>query len=191
MAGPPLKRRRSNRTRALPKTWGGLAALLVVAGMVAALTYLIDESGQPVPVEPRPTSLELPAGVTLSDLQRARVESIIDGDTIDVSIDGQTQRVRYYGIDTPERGDRCYREATDRNRSLIGSAVLLFGDARDKDRNGRLLRYIFTADGKSIDATMVAEGYARAWREDGRYRDQIISLEGAADEANRGCLWGE
>ena len=190
MAGHRLRRRRGRR--ALPKTWGGLAVLLAAAAVLAALASFVnrDEAVQ-VPVEAVPTTLDLPAGVTLSDLQRVRVEGVIDGDTIDVSIDGRTQRVRYYGIDTPERGDRCYRDATDRNRALIDSAVLLLPDERDKDRNGRLLRYIFTADGKSVDATLVAEGYARAWREDGRYRDQLINIEAAADEANRGCLWAE
>src|SRR3989304_4833577 len=67
-----------------------------------------------------PARLTLPPGTSLDDLKEARVEEVLDGDTIDVILDGRLTRVRYYGVDTPERGDRCFREATDRNESLVG-----------------------------------------------------------------------
>jgi micrococcal nuclease len=123
-------------------------------------------------------------------LQRAEVVDIVDGDTIDVRIDGQEERVRYYGIDTPERGDDCFSEASDRSEALAGETVLLLPDARDRDRFGRLLRYVFDARGRSIDALLIAEGLAHAWREDGAYRDTLIALEGEASAAAVGCLWG-
>jgi micrococcal nuclease len=122
-------------------------------------------------------------------LQPARVVHIVDGDTIDVEIDGQTERVRYYGIDTPERGDECFSEATARNAALVESSVLLLPDARDRDSFGRLIRYVFDAEGNSVDARLIAEGLARAWREDGAYRDQFVALEEQADAADIGCLW--
>jgi len=122
-------------------------------------------------------------------LQQAQVVHIVDGDTIDVRIGGEEERVRYYGIDTPERGDPCYAEATERNAELAGQAVLLLPDARDRDRYGRLLRYMFDTDGASIDARLIAEGLARAWREDGTYRDQLVVLEAQAQLARAGCLW--
>ena len=96
--------------------------------------------------------------------------------------------MRYYGIDTPERGERCYREALDRNEHLLTDDIYLLPDARDNDGN-RPLRYIFLEDGSSLDATLVAEGFAHAWRRDGRYRDQIVALEEEAKAAGRGCLW--
>ncbi|HEX5141459.1 MAG TPA: nuclease, partial [Dehalococcoidia bacterium] len=55
----------------------------------------------------------------------------------------------------------------------------------------RLLRYVFLEDGTSVDATLVAEGFGEAWRQDGRYRDQIVDLEAGARAAHRGCLWKE
>jgi len=36
--------------------------------------------------------------------ETAQVVRIIDGDTIDVEIEGQTFRVRYMGMNTPETG---------------------------------------------------------------------------------------
>jgi micrococcal nuclease len=178
-------RRRGSRTG-----WLVVLALLLIVTAAAGIPYLVaSEDAQRPIAEPQITTLNLPPGTDLSDLQRAEVQEVIDGDTIDVRFSGRTVRVRYYGIDTPERGDRCYREAADRNETLIGGTVLLLPDARLEDSNGRLLRYIFLPDGVSVDATLVAEGFALAWRDDGRYRDQLISLEKQAQAAGRGCLW--
>jgi endonuclease YncB( thermonuclease family) len=173
------------------KGWTVVLVLLLIVTGVAGLPYLVasDEARRP-PADPQLTRLALPPGYSLESLERATVEDIIDGDTIDVRLRGQTVRVRYFGVDTPERGQRCYREATDRNELLLeGNTVLLLPDARTEDRFGRLLRYVFLEDGTSIDATLVAEGFGRAWRDDGRYRDEIVRLEQEAESAGRGCLW--
>jgi micrococcal nuclease len=118
------------------------------------------------------------------------VIDVIDGDTIDVELNGREERVRYYGIDTPERGDDCFSEARRRNQELVGDAVLLLPDARERDRSGRLLRYVFDASGNSIDGQLIAEGLAYAWRDDGSHRDLLIGAEDGARAARAGCLWG-
>jgi len=125
-----------------------------------------------------------------SRLEPADVIDVIDGDTIDVRLDGEEERVRYYGVDTTERGEDCFSEASDRNEQLAGDSVLLLPDARERDRFGRLLRYVFDAQGRSIDAQLIAEGLGHAWREDGFYRDQLLALEAQAEAAGVGCLWG-
>jgi micrococcal nuclease len=122
-------------------------------------------------------------------LAPARVVRVVDGDTIRVLLEGVEEPVRFYGIDTAERGEPCFSEATERTSDLVGNEVLLLADARNRDRNGRLLRYVFTQDGLSIDATLVDEGLALAWRDDGAFRGPLIALEEAADTAGRGCLW--
>ena len=38
---------------------------------------------------------------------------------------------------------------------------------RDTDRYGRLLYYVYTENGASIDATLIREGLARVWTRDG------------------------
>jgi len=137
---------------------------------------------------------ELPPGVFKhpqpESLPAAVVMEVIDGDTIDVVLDGKRETVRYYGIDTPERQERCYEEAKKRNEELADRHVLLMADARDRDSGGRLLRYIFTLDGYSIDAALVAEGFAHAWTLDGSYRDALMALEEESQREGRGCLWG-
>src|SRR5690554_4097084 len=56
-----------------------------------------------------------------ADIQLSRV---IDGDTIDLSIDGTIVPVRYIGANTPERDDPCYQDALNANRKLLQSGPL-------------------------------------------------------------------
>jgi endonuclease YncB( thermonuclease family) len=172
--------------------WAGAVVVLLLVAVVTALAgvpYLLagDEAQRP-PLQEQLVRLELPPGVKFADLERADVAEIVDGDTITAKLeDGRTLPVRYFGIDTPERGEHCFRESTDRNEMLVaGDSVLLLTDQRLEDANGRLLRYVFMEDGTSVDATLVAEGFAEAWRADGYYRDEI-----EARAAGRGCLWSD
>ena len=118
------------------------------------------------------------------------VDRIIDGDTLDVLSALTGFRVRLFGIDAPEAGAPCAEEATQRLEVLADGSVRLLPDERLEDGNGRQLRYVFTADGRSIDAMLVAEGLAEAWRQDGHFRDDLVALEEAAQDARTGCLWG-
>ena len=85
----------------------------------------------------------------------------IDGDTVDLS---NGQRVRLIGIDAPETGSgSCATKATNRMKALVlGQIVKVTPGARDdKDKYGRLLRYVETA---KYDAgrTLINEGLAIA-----------------------------
>lgn len=122
-------------------------------------------------------------------MQSAVVLDVIDGDTFDALVDGSEERIRLFGVDTPERGDPCYREATDTLQELIGSEVRLLSDLRNRDPNGRLLRYVYTPQGLSVDAALIGEGFAVAWTRDGALRDALVQLEQRARAEGRGCLW--
>lgn len=176
--------------RTIRKGWLKVLLFLALISAVVAVPYLVakDDLQRP-PIDAQLTTLVLPTGLTLQDLETAEVIEVIDGDTIDVRIDGVQTRLRYFGVDTPERGEKCFREATDRNGLLLGETVLLLPDARTEDGFGRLLRYVFLLDGTSLDATLVAEGFGHAWTRDGQYRDAIVALETQAQAAGRGCLW--
>ena len=165
-----------------------LSLIVIVTAAAGIPWYVASEDAQRPPADEQRTTLPLPSGVTLESLERVEVHNIIDGDTIQISKNGDLSPVRYFGIDTPERGERCYREAFDRNEQLLTDDVYLLPDERDNDGQ-RPLRYIFLEDGTSLDATLVAEGFAHAWRRDGRYRDQIVALEEEAKANGRGCLW--
>ncbi|WP_132188423.1 MULTISPECIES: thermonuclease family protein [Kribbella] len=76
----------------------------------------------------------------------------MDGDTIKVS-SGQT--VRLIGIDTPERGQCGYEKAREHLQVLLaGDPVLLIAvpNRDDKDRYGRLLRYVIVPSLADEDA---------------------------------------
>jgi micrococcal nuclease len=122
-------------------------------------------------------------------MEHATVVKIIDGDTLDVDIAGNTQRVRIFGIDTPERGEPCFAEASSLLTSLAEHDVYLRTDVRTVDRYGRLLRYVYQPGGLSIDAVMIADGAAHAWTSDGALRDELVTLEQQTRAQHTGCLW--
>ncbi|MGB1249964.1 MAG: thermonuclease family protein [Candidatus Promineifilaceae bacterium] len=125
--------------------------------------------------------------------ERATVVQVIDGDTIDVELDGDEYRVRYVGVDTPERGDPFYREATDFNRRLVeDQMVILVKDVSDTDRFGRLLRYIYLPDGTFVNAELISSGYARVvtFPPDVSETEYLQSLQRESRENGRG-LWAE
>lgn len=91
----------------------------------------------------------------------ARVVQIVDGDTITVEIEERLETVRYIGLDTPERGAPGFRAATEANRALVGGkTVHLLRDITDRDRFGRLLRYVYLRDGTPVNARLIAQGWA-------------------------------
>jgi endonuclease YncB( thermonuclease family) len=97
--------------------------------------------------------------------KRAIVTRVIDGDTIDVNINGVVQRVRYIGIDTPEyTSTKEYygAEATAKNRSLVeGRTVTLVKDVSETDRYDRLLRYVLVGN-VFVNYELVRLGFATA-----------------------------
>jgi micrococcal nuclease len=126
-------------------------------------------------------------------MERGSVTRIVDGDTFHALLDGVDETVRIFGIDTPERGEACFSEATNALRVLVathGGQVLLVSDVRKRDRYDRLLRYVYTSDGLSINAVLIARGFAHAWTDDGQLRDPLVALEAEARAEQRGCLWG-
>ena len=119
----------------------------------------------------------------------ATVTRVIDGDTIDVRLDGATARVRYIGVNSPEREETCYRDATAANAALVqGQRVTLVRDVSDTDRYGRLLRYVYVGE-TFVNAELVAGGYAesRSYPPDTAQQPYLDSLERAAKAAGRGC----
>jgi endonuclease YncB( thermonuclease family) len=110
------------------------------------------------------------------------VVSVADGDTITVAIDGINERVRLIGIDAPElhNPSECFaRESADHARGVLtGTSVHLVADPSqdDRDRYGRLLRYVFLPDGANVNADLVASGYAYEYTFDDPYRYQDLFL---------------
>ncbi|HEU0074780.1 MAG TPA: thermonuclease family protein [Dehalococcoidia bacterium] len=127
----------------------------------------------------------------------ARVTRVVDGDTIDVELNGAIVRIRYIGMDTPETVDpnnpvECFgHEASEKNFSLVNDRVVeLEKDVSETDRFGRLLRYVYV-DGRMVNEELVLGGYATAatFPPDVKYQERFAAAEVEAREADRG-LWG-
>ncbi len=121
--------------------------------------------------------------------ETGQVTHIVDGDTFDVQMNGQTYRVRYIGINTPERNEPCYQDATNADAALIsGKMVTLVKDVSETDRYGRLLRYVYVGS-DFINADLVREGWAEnaEYPPDTAHAAEFRALEAQAKAANIGC----
>ena len=191
------RRRSARRRRAARRRWGVLVPVLLA---VVVLAVVVSRTGLPGPTQPPaapfpPAPLAIDADLRIDPArvptEAAVVDSVLDGDSLVVRLAGRESQIRLYGLNAPERGEPCAERARARLRGLAppGATLLLHPGPRNDDR-GRLLRYAFLEDGRSLDATLVAEGLALAWRRDGQLRDAIVRLEEAARTGRTGCLWG-
>ena len=170
---------------------GGIGSLLLLA--LLALVLFSDRGDQRAPrpsVEQRGTSNE-------QRVQRAYVKRVIDGDTIEVSVDDHTDEVRYIGIDTPETVKpgtpiQCFGpQASALNHRLVeGRAVRLVFDGERRDVYGRLLAYVYVGQ-RFVNARLVRLGYARTLTipPNDTHAGIFHRLARAAGLAGRG-LWG-
>lgn len=138
------------------------------------------------------------------------VHKVVDGDTFILE---NGEKVRMLGIDTPEKYESskldrdAERSGSDKKtiqklgdlagqytKKLIeGKRVLLVPESNyeDKDKYGRLLRYVYLEDGTFINKKLLEDGYASAYRRfELSKKDEFIKAEKEARENRRG-LWGE
>lgn len=110
-----------------------------------------------------------------------RVAKVVDGDTIDLVINGKTERLRLIGINTPEVVDprkpvECFgREASDNAKKLLsGQEVRIEVDPSqdDRDKYGRLLRYVWRRDGLFYNLEAIEDGFAYEYTYQLPYRYQ-------------------
>lgn len=127
------------------------------------------------------------------------VVRVIDGDTIVVSQNDIEFKVRLIGIDTPETVDprkivQCFgKEASDKTKQiLINQNVRLEADPsqQNKDKYGRLLRFVFLPDGTNVNKMLIEEGYAHEYTYDipYKYQQEFIEAQRDARNAEKG-LW--
>jgi len=126
------------------------------------------------------------------------VSRVIDGDTIELNTG---EKLRYIGIDTPEinfgKNPECYAiKAKEFNQKLVDKKeVKIEKDISDKDKYGRLLRYVYfnnesTSSAIFINEYLVRQGYAivSTYPPDVKYIEDLLLAQKDARENNRG-LW--
>ena len=94
----------------------------------------------------------------------AKVIKISDGDTITILTQQHEQiKVRLYGIDAPEKKQQDYGQRSKQFLANLIAGKVVEVDENGKDRYKRTIGTIYL-DGKDINAQMVANGYAWAYR---------------------------
>jgi len=129
-----------------------------------------------------------------------RVERVIDGDTLVVSIGSREERVRLLGVDTPEMPRRGWpgEYLADEARAFVeqqvgNGTVRLESDPQRKDRDkyDRLLRYVELPDGRLLNAELIRQGYGYAFT---RYpimrEDEFLQYQEVAQKAGYG-VWSD
>ena len=117
---------------------------------------------------------------------------IIDGDTIILN----SEKIRFYGIDTPEKKQKCKDKnglsypcglvATNELKKIIISGKL-FCKKRTTDRYRRSISTCYV-NGVDVSSLMVKNGWALAYR---KYSKDYIDEENKAKEKKRGMWAGK
>jgi micrococcal nuclease len=178
-----------------------IAVCIISIILLSTVLLACSTPNQVVPTTQLPltttTSATVPS-TTAPLTTEARVTRVIDGDTIDVDLNGTIYRVRYIGMDTPELNDsrpevrELAQAASEANKRLVeGAVVRLEKDVSETDKYGRLLRYVYVGS-LFVNAELVKLGYAQVatYPPDVKYEALFLSLQKEAREAGRG-LWAE
>lgn len=104
------------------------------------------------------------------------IVKVIDGDTIETD---KGERIRYIGINAPERGQPKSTESFSLNKELVlDKEVGLEFDIQDKDRYGRTLAYVFT-ENIFVNLEMVRKGLAvsETIQPNVKYQDKFVNAQ--------------
>jgi micrococcal nuclease len=130
---------------------------------------------------------------------QAEVITVIDGDTLDVSVQGQRERIRVLGVDTPETKKKdtpieCFgpeASAFTASQFPAGTVVELRRDVEARDQFGRLLVTVRrVSDGFDLSIELVRQGYATVLeiKPNVAQHDELLAAQDEARDAGRG-LW--
>lgn len=142
-----------------------IVVVVAVLGLVVAVAWAAGWLPGRLPdALPRPSGPS--ASVNVDALARGTVVTVIDGDTLDLRLGGDTVRVRLLNIDAPETGhdDRpahCLAdEAKAELQRLAGKGATVRVASYGIDRFGRTLAGLYDQQGKLLNAELVAAGLA-------------------------------
>lgn len=187
--------------KSTPK-WTKIVAGIFLLGLLGSNSHPIEKNEKARELTP---TVSITETVVATPTDRPKdlhtILKVVDGDTIQVDIDGKNQVIRLIGVDTPESVDprrpvQCFaNEATKKSKEiLLDKKVSLESDATqdDKDKYGRLLRYVFLEDGTNFNKMMISQGYAHeyTYKVPYKYMDEFKEAEKIARESKQG-LWAD
>ena len=139
------------------------------------------------------------SGVTTENEVLITIHKVVDGDTVDIDINGNTERVRLIGVNTPEtkhptKPIECFGpEASAYLTQLLpkGTHVRNERDIEARDRYGRMLLYLYSeSDNLFINLDLVLRGYGTPMSIEPNtfHRNNFVRAAAQAEAANVG-LW--
>ena len=152
---------------------------VVLAGL-AAMVWLNAQRNEPLQATKNRS-----AAPTLA-LESWQVVKVMDGDTIKVQRGGEELRIRFCGIDAPEKDQALGFEATALLQELVdqsGGQVLI--DPVETDRYGRTVAEVWSDEVGLLNSEMVGQGMAFVYE---RYvggcpsREAIVASGDRAEE---------
>lgn len=152
-------------------TKDGKTALIPVAGRVidgstlVPLRFVGEALGATVGWEGNSSTITISSAVK----KKIAIDRVVDGDTVEVSWDGKTEKIRLIGVDTPEsvhpdaaQNNELGKTASEYSKKqLEGRTVLVEVDVEERDKYGRILGYAYFEDGTFYNGKLVADGYAK------------------------------
>ena len=127
------------------------------------------------------------AGIAIDTMSTASVLSTVDGDTLNLLIDGVDTTVRIACVDAPEPNQSFGSESSSRLAQLLPDGAFVTVRVVDRDRYGRTVAEVFSND-QSVGLQLIEEGYAVVYDEylascaetQNDYLQAEASAEGAA-----------
>jgi micrococcal nuclease len=173
--------------------------IIYIAAIIYAVIQLLLNKNNPLQKSSLiPTNVLSPTIiVTPSEKQKVKVIRVVDGDTIE--IEGKI-KVRYIGINTPEiyhdttgkkTGEQCFAEESylENKRLVEGKTATLIKDVSDKDKYGRLLRYVYVDD-LFVNDYLITNGFAKIMtiKPDTKY-SLVFKQKGEEAKVNNLGIW--
>ena len=139
------------------------------------------------------------SGATTENKVLVRILTVIDGDTVDIEINGRTERARLIGVNTPEtkhptKPIECFGpEASAYMTQLLpkGTDVRIERDTEARDRYGRMLLYLYrNSDNLFINLDLISRGYGTPMSIEPNtfHRNDFVHAAALAEASNVG-LW--
>lgn len=128
----------------------------------------------------------------------ATVIRVIDGDTVDVSLEGTETRVRLLNVDTPEtkhpnKNVQCLGpEATTFLEGKLpeGTSVTLEYDVEKTDKFGRTLAGVFLSDGEFVNEEIARAGLGTAvvFEPNSKFYQRVLNAQNSAANSGVGLF---
>ena len=175
---------------------GALVLLLVVIGLCtkneSIITYL--EKNYDISLKEESNDNKVQPSKMLAQYEVLRV---VDGDTIVINYNGNAEKVRLIGIDTPEsvhpdnskNTEEGIKTSNYTKQRLTGKTVGIELDVQERDKYGRILAYVYV-DGKMYNKELLELGYAKVatYPPNVKYVEEFTKIQEKARE-NKVGLW--